>query len=228
MSVSITQYKGDKMKYYTKKVKKINKKRVLFLIIAIFILFILLLYFFDSRVTPSVLQVSEMTVRAKTTEIVNKTSIDLFNEEFKYNDMIIVEKDSQNNINLIRVNTVKLNELTSKLSIECNKQLQQMGDVGVDVPIGWISENSAFYNLGPTIRVKIEPIGNLKATYESKFESAGINQTRHKIYLNLTSTVRIIVPMHSQNIEVECQIPVAETILPGKIPSTAIDFGDKN
>lgn len=226
MSVSITQYKGGKMKYYTKKSKRIKLKKSIFIIIAIIMIFNLLVYFFDSRVFPSVLQISEVTVKAKTTEIINETSIELFDDEFKYNEMIIVEKDSQDNITLIRVNTVKLNELTSKLSLECNKKLVEMGEVGIDVPLGWISQNSAFYHLGPKIKVRVEPIGNMKVSYDSKFESAGINQTRHKIYLNLEATIRIIVPLHSQNIEVTCEIPIAETIIPGKIPSTAIDFGN--
>lgn len=225
MSVSITQYKGGKMKYYTKRSKGIKFKKITFIIIAIIIIFNLIVYFFDSRVFPSVLQISEVTVKAKTTEIINETSIELFDDEFKYNEMIIVEKDSEDNITLIRVNTVKLNELTSKLSLECNRKLVEMGDVGIDVPLGWVSNNSAFYHLGPKIKVKVEPIGNMKVTYDSKFESAGINQTRHKIYLNLEAKIRIIVPLHSQNIEVACEIPIAETILPGKIPSTAIDFG---
>ena len=228
MSVSITQYKGGKMKYYTKKSKRIKLKKSIFIIIAIFIIFNLLVYFFDSRVFPSVLQISEVTVKAKTTEIINETSIELFDDEFKYNEMIIVEKDSQDNITLIRVNTVKLNELTSKLSLECNKKLVEMGEVGIDVPLGWVSQNSAFYQLGPKIKVRVEPIGNMKVSYDSKFESAGINQTRHKIYLNLEATIRIIVPLHSQNIDVTCEIPIAETIIPGKIPSTNIDFGKSN
>jgi len=228
MSVSITQYKGGRMKYYTKRSKGIKVKKSIFIIIAIIIIFNLLVYFFDTRVFPSVLQISEVTIKAKTTEIINETSIELFDDEFKYNEMIIVEKDSQDNITLIRVNTVKLNQLTSKLSLECNKKLAEMGEVGIDVPLGWISQNSAFYHLGPSINVKVEPIGNMNVTYDSKFESAGINQTRHKIYLNLEAKIRIIVPLHSQNIDVECQIPIAETILPGKIPTTAIDFGNSN
>lgn len=228
MSVSITQYKGGRMKYYTKKSKGIKFRKSIFIIIAIIIIFNLLVYFFDSRVFPSVLQISEVTVKAKTTEIINETSIELFDDEFKYNEMIIVEKDSQDNITLIRVNTVKLNELTSKLSLECNKKLVDMGAVGIDVPLGRVSQNSAFYHLGPKIKVRVEPIGSMKVSYDSKFESAGINQTRHKIYLNLEATIRIIVPLHSQNIDVTCEIPIAETIIPGKIPSTAINFGNSN
>lgn len=228
MSVSITQHKGGRMKYYTKKSKGIRFEKSIFIIIAIIIILNLVLYFFDTRILPSILQTSEATVKAKTTEIINETSIKLFNDEFKYNEMIIVEKDLQDNITLIRVNTVKLNELTSKLSLECNKKLIDMGEVGIDVPLGRISENSILYNSGPKIKVRVEPIGSMNVSYDSKFESAGINQTRHKIYLNLEATIRIIVPLNSQNIDLTCEIPIAETIIPGKIPSTAIDFGNVN
>lgn len=138
--------------------------------------------------------------------------------------MIIINRDNEGNINLIQANTMKLNYLASKLSVECNKTLQSMGEVEMKVPLGWISKNSAFYRLGPKINVKIEPIGNMNVTYESKFESAGINQTRHTIYLKVESKIRIAVPFQNKEIDVLCEIPVSETIIVGKIPSTAIDF----
>ena len=75
-----------------------------------------------------------------------------------------------------------------------------------------------FYNMGPKITVKMQQIGNITTSYESEFESAGINQTRHKIYLNMTATMRVIVPFNSKEVEVTCQIPVSDTIIVGKIP----------
>jgi sporulation protein YunB len=174
---------------------------------------------------PSVLLKSKSVVTAKTTETISETSLELFNNEFKYDEMILIDKDETGNINLIRADTIKLNYLSSQLSIKCNEKLQTMGDVGIKVPMGWMTERSVMYNLGPNITVKIKPVGNVNVSYESKFESAGINQTRHKIYLNVDATVKIIVPLHSEEIQVSCEIPVAETIIVGKIPSTAIDLG---
>ena len=144
--------------------------------------------------------------------------MELFDEEFNYDEMIIIDKDNEGNINMIRANTVKLNYLTSRLSIRCNEELQKMGEVGVEVPLGWMTDNSAFYEFGPDLNVKIDPIGNMKVSYESKFESAGINQTRHKIYLNVEARVRMKIPLHSKEQVITCQIPVAETIIVGKTP----------
>ena len=210
------------MKYYRK--KKLPSKLFILIIVAIFIIFNLGIYFFNKIVFPSVLKISETMIKSKTIEKISETSIELFNDEFNYDEMIIINRDNEGNINLIQANTVKLNYLASKLSVECNKTLQSMGEVGMKVPLGWISKNSAFYKLGPKINVKIEPIGIMNVTYESKFESAGINQTRHTIYLKVESKIRIAVPFQNKEINVLCEIPVSETIIVGKIPSTAIDF----
>ena len=71
---------------------------------------------------------------------------------------------------------------------------------------------------------KMRQIGKINTSYESIFESAGINQTRHKIYLNVDMKVRVIVPLKSRDVEVSCQIPVSDTIIVGKIPDTAINM----
>lgn len=215
------------MNYYTKP-KKTEFKPIILVIISIILVFILSIFLYDKRIYPAVLQVAESSIKADTIECISKTSMELFDEEFNYDEMIIIDKDNEGNINMIRANTVKLNYLTSRLSIRCNEELQKMGEVGVEVPLGWMTDNSAFYEFGPDLNVKIDPIGNMKVSYESKFESAGINQTRHKIYLNVEARVRMKIPLHSKEQVVTCQIPVAETIIVGKTPNTAIDLGGGN
>ncbi len=215
------------MNYYTKP-KKMEFKPIILVIISILLIFILSIFLYDKRIYPAVLQVAESSIKADTIECISKTSMELFDEEFNYDEMIIIDKDNEGNINMIRANTVKLNYLTSRLSIRCNEELQKMGEVGVEVPLGWMTDNSAFYEFGPDLNVKIDPIGNMKVSYESKFESAGINQTRHKIYLNVEARVRMKIPLNSKEQVVTCQIPVAETIIVGKTPNTAIDLGGGN
>ncbi|MDU4937444.1 MAG: sporulation protein YunB [Clostridium sp.] len=215
------------MNYYTKP-KKTEFKPIILVIISILLVFILSIFLYDKRIYPAVLQVAESSIKGDTVECISKTSMELFDEEFNYDEMIIIDKDNEGNINMIRANTVKLNYLTSRLSIRCNEELQKMGEVGVEVPLGWMTDNSAFYEFGPDLNVKIDPIGNMKVSYESKFESAGINQTRHKIYLNVEARVRMKIPLHSKEQVVTCQIPVAETIIVGKTPNTAIDLGGGN
>lgn len=211
------------MKYYVKPKKK-RIKPMFLVIIAILIIFNIILYMFDKKVFPYVIQKSETMVKSKAVDTISEVSMKVFTTEFKYDDVIKIDKDSEGNINLIRADTIKLNKLSSEIALECNDELKKIGDIGVDVPIGWITERSVLYNMGPEINIKIQPIGNINIDYDSKFESAGINQTRHKIYLKVKAMVRVVVPLHSQDVEVDCDIPVAETIVVGKIPETALDF----
>lgn len=205
------------MEYYTRR----KNKKYLPLLIFIIVIIILLntaLVFFDKRVMPSVIEISEIMAKTQTLNIINEASMNILNKEFKYNEMIKIDKDNNGKIILVQSDTGKLNYIASKISNECNKSLADMSNNKIKVPLGWITEKSLFYNLGPDISIEVEPIGNVVVTYESKFESAGINQTRHKIYLNVNGKVRIKLPIKSEEIDVSTQIPVCDTIIVGEVP----------
>lgn len=215
------------MKYYTKKTKmrfKLKHPKLILVIIAICVLFNSILYFFDKNILPAVLTIGEEQLKREATEIINETALDIYSNQFDYSDMIISEKDNDGNITMLRADTVKLNYLASKLILASNDKLGELQEVGLNVPLGYMTKNLVFYNLGPKINIKMTQVGNITSNYESVFESAGINQTRHKIYLNVNMKMKIVVPLNTKDVEIACQIPVAETIIVGKIPNTAIEL----
>ncbi|WP_294375180.1 sporulation protein YunB [uncultured Clostridium sp.] len=208
------------MEYYTKR-KNYRFIKVILLIIIIFVIFNIFIVFFDKRVLPSILEISNIMAKNQALNIINEKSIEILNEDFKYDEMIRIQRDNEGNINLIQADNVKLNYIAAKLSNECNKEFENMKDVKISVPLGWSSNRSIFYRIGPNINMYIEPIGNIETSYESKFESAGINQTRHKIYLNITAQIRMKMPIANQETTVTTQVPVSDTIIVGKIPNMA-------
>lgn len=209
------------MQYYTKR-KNHKYISVIVFIIFIIVIFDILIVFFDKRVMPQVTEIAIMMAKTQTLNIINEKSVTILSQDFKYDEMVKIEKDNQGNIILMQADTAKLNYIASKLSTECNAELSNMKNSEIKVPLGWMSDKSAFYSLGPKITVQIEPIGNIVTSYESKFESAGINQTRHKIYLNVDAKIKLKLPLKDQNTEVETQVPVSDTIIVGKIPNTTI------
>ena len=130
-----------------------------------------MLNLFDNKVFPYVLENCKIKTKSKTAQIVDETSLDLFKEKFKYNDVIIIEKDEQNNITMIKTNTLLLNNFTTEFVEICNEKLYDMGNIGINVPLGWASENSVLYELGPEINIKLEPVGNLSVEYGSDRKS---------------------------------------------------------
>lgn len=213
------------MEYYT---KRKNHKYILLIlvIIVIFVIFNAMVAFFDNKVMPSIIEIGKVMAKSQTLDIINDKSISILSDEFKYDEMIKVQKDKDGNIILIQADTIKLNYIAAQLATECNKELRDMNNSNIKVPLGWMTDKSVFYNVGPKINVEMEPIGNITTSYESKFESAGINQTRHKIYLNVTAKMRMKFPLQNQDLDVTTQIPVSDTIIVGKIPNTTLGLGD--
>lgn len=209
------------MEYYTRRNNRKYLPLILFIIIIILILNTILI-FFDKKIMPSVIEISEIMAKNQTLNIINETSMKILDEEFQYNEIMNIEKDDNGRIILVQADTAKLNYIASKFSNECNKSLVDMSNTKIKVPIGWLTEKSLFYNLGPKISMEVEPIGNVVVTYESKFESAGINQTRHKIYLNVNGKIKMKLPFKSDEIDIEVQVPVSDTIIVGEVPEMAI------
>ncbi|OPJ55496.1 sporulation protein YunB [Clostridium chromiireducens] len=211
------------MQYYT---RRKNHKYISFLVILIFIIVVLniIIVFFDKRVMPAITEMAGIMAKSQTLNIINEKSVEILSKEFDYDQMIKIQKNNEGNIILVQADTIKLNYLAAKLSTECNKELSDMKNSEVKVPLGWLSDKSIFYNLGPKIAIGIEPMGNMSTSYESKFESAGINQTRHKIYLNVNAKIRLKLPMRNQDIEVTTQVPVSDTIIVGKTPNNTLGF----
>ena len=191
-------------------------------IISLSILFTTFIYYFDKVIAPTVLLVADAEMRAKAMDIINKNIGEIYGEGFVYEELMDVNKDELGKINLISADTMKLNELATKVAIQAQKDIEEVGSVGVKVPIGYALKNNILAYLGPTITVKMEPIGRIKTSYESLFESAGINQTRHKIYINLETNLKIVLPLQSREVEVKHQIPIADNIILGEVPRTSI------
>ncbi|MGV8980361.1 sporulation protein YunB [Clostridium sp.] len=198
------------------------RNRVLLIITIIMMNFTIFIYIFDRTVMPTVMAVADAEMRAKATEIVNRAIINEYSKQFNYDEIIRVDKDLEGNIVMLKADTLKMNKIACDVALESQKELMKLGEIGIKFPIGYITRNNILSYYGPRITVKMQPIGLVETKYSSEFESAGINQTRHKIYVKVKTTVRVIIPLKSNDIEVANEIPIAETIIVGKTPNTAI------
>lgn len=205
-----------------KKRKSLKKAKIRFLIIIICTLIIFIFYSINKNLSPAIIAVADSELRARTLDIINTNIQTIYDEEFKDIDLVSVEKDSNDKIVMVKADTVRLNTLATKISLKGQDELEKMGKVGFKIPLGYVSKVSILSYLGPDIIVRMRPIGRVEVSYESVFESAGINQTRLKIYMNVKSTMQIILPFESRDLEVVNNVPVCETIIVGEIPRTIL------
>lgn len=207
-------------------INKRNKAKSIFVIIIFIILIVFntAIYALDKLITPTVIAVADAEMRVRTLQIINQIILDEFTREFNYDEIVKIEKDDSGNITMIRADTLKLNNIACNVAIKSQKELNRLGIIGIKIPFGYIFRNNILAYIGPNVTIKMQPIGGIETNYISQFEGAGINQTRHKIYIELKTNIRVIIPFRSNDIEVKNEIPIAETIIVGKIPDTAINL----
>lgn len=208
--------------------KKKLRIRILIIFTFILIIFNVLLYILNKVVTPTVLAAGDIEIREKVISIINQVLISNYSNGFNYDDIIKVEKDDSGNISLIRANTLKMNKIACDVSLDVQNNIKNMGELGIKLPVSYIFKNNLISYFGPKVTIKMEPIGNIETKYNSVFESAGINQTKLSIYVDVRTKVRIIIPTDYNDIEVKNEIPISETVIVGKVPNSAFQLDLKD
>lgn len=206
-----------------------NKKvKVIALIAAVILIFNIFLYVFNKVATPAIISIADVEMRAKVTETINTIVINKFSSNDDYKNLVDIQKDSDGNIVLLSADTMKMNKIAGEIASQAQKQLNDMGTIGIKIPLAYILNNNLLAYYGPSITVKMRPLGYIETSYTSDFQSAGINQTRLKIYINVVTDMRLTIPLKSSDSKVKNEVPISETIVVGKIPQTAISMDLQN
>ncbi|WP_291573607.1 sporulation protein YunB [Clostridium sp. UBA4548] len=204
--------------------KAITKLKLLIIVFFLISLSFTAIYALDSVIMPTVMVTCDAEMKAKATEIINKAIFEEYSNNFNYGEIINVEKDGEGNISMIRTDTLKMNKIATGVALNAQEEIRRIGEVGIRLPFGYLAKNNILAYYGPKVTVRMQPIGHIETKYISKFETAGINQTRHKIYLEAKTKIKVIIPMASSDMEIVNQVPIAETIIVGKVPQTSLQM----
>ena len=96
--------------------------------------------------------------------------------------------------------------------------MQENGEQTVRIPTGNLIGGSFFVGRGPYLPFKIHSSGSVITTLENAFSDAGINQTCHRIYLNMTLSMTVLLPSERCHVELQTAFLVCETVLVGEVP----------
>jgi sporulation protein YunB len=94
-----------------------------------------------------------------------------------------------------------------------------MGEEVFPIPLGQLTGLDFLASWGPGIPVRMIPLGGLTTTPVASFESAGINQTWHRVLLDIQVVMRVAVPLVSEDILVSTQVPILEEVFIGTVPT---------
>ena len=80
------------------------------------------------------------------------------------------------------------------------------------------------------IKIVVLSIGNVETDLRSEFIAQGINQTLHRVYLQLKCEVKILTPFNIITQSIDNQVLLLENVIVGHVPNTYynLDGIDKN
>lgn len=202
--------------WYWKKNRR--KLRVQITLAVSFLVFVVFIFLAESKLRHSVLEISEYKTKSIINNAVSNAVNESFPESINYEDIVIINRDEYNRVKSIQTDIVRLNRIFANLSLDIQENLSELKDQRISIPLGVIFGNSLFSAEGPRIKVKVIPSGSVETDFKSEFTSAGINQTRHRIYLEVKTKVGIVIPFTKKDTEIVTCIPVAETVIIGDVP----------
>jgi len=178
----------------------------------------------ETHLKPTVLAIAETKATLLATESINNVISDSNNLSIDPHQLVNVTLDSRGRVVLIQPNTMVFNKIAADMTIKVQNVLKDMGEEEISIPIGQIFGSQMLASMGPKIRVNVIPIGTVQVKVIDKFEQAGINQTRHMVYLMATTQIRIVVPLVSKSVSVNTQVPIAEYVVVGEVPNTYVQI----
>jgi len=164
------------------------------------------------------MEFSEYKTKSIINNVVSNAVNDNFPDSINYEDIIIVNRDANNRVSSIQTDIVRLNRIFANLSLDIQENLSELKNQRISIPLGVVFGNSVLSAEGPNISVKVIPSGSVETDFKSEFTGAGINQTRHRIYLEVKTKVGIVIPFTKKDTEIITCIPVAETVIIGDVP----------
>lgn len=175
---------------------------------------------------PAALSLAQSRARVLATDALNDAIAAIMDQNITYDDLMQVVYDSGGKVAMIQANTMRMNELGSRIVLEAQRNLEALSAQVIHVPLGAATRISILEGAGPQIAVRMLPVGSVSTEFKTEFQSAGINQTRHKIYLEAMTRIDLIVPNGAQSIAVNSQISVAESIIIGSVPESYVSVED--
>ena len=170
---------------------------------------------FDKLCEEKAMSIATIISNNKATEVM---------AEHTYDELFTIEKDNNGNITMIKSNVIPINEIISDVAVRIQEELEKRENDIIQIPLGSVTGFKLLAGSGPNINIKIVPAGSVKTDLRSEFVAQGINQTLHRIYLQVDCQVTIVTPYDEISKEISNQVLLIENVIIGNIPSTYLNI----
>lgn len=171
---------------------------------------------FRSLVTELAVSTAQDAVILSVNSIVKDIMLD---GGFDAEGLVVLERSADGSVSAVKTNVAAVNTLAAQVLERAVAQTAEKS-ITVGIPLGNLLGSTLLSGKGPKIPVQLVMLSSSAAGFRSELTSAGINQTRHQILLELDVAVSVLMPWRTVGTQVETEILVSETVIVGKVPES--------
>ncbi len=143
-------------------------------------------------------------------------------EKYRYSDLVDIKTDSSGNVGMIITDSYAVNKLAATAVTKAYAYLSEKIEKGVEVPLGAFTGIRLISGFGAKVRMKVISVASVKCDFVSEFAQAGINQTRHSLYLNINCVVNVVTKTKTKTINDKITVLVFDNLIVGKVPNVVV------
>ncbi len=184
------------------------------------VLLMVFLVVLEWRIKPVVSGFAEVNAKSLATQVINQSIAEVLDEtEITCEDLETIHYSDNNRITSINSNTICVNKLKSAVTLRIQKNLADVKNREIHIPIGNILGGELMQGRGFAVPVNITMSGNIHTDFESTFEEGGINQTVHKLSVSVSAEISVRLPTGCTKTNVTTGMLIGETVIVGEVPS---------
>lgn len=191
---------------------------------SIFLLLVIILalfLFFRGKYRLVIRDLAETQVKNTTSDLTNDAiAKQIAAGNIQYDRIVYFEKNLDGRITALKTNMTEINRLKTDVLNIINDEILALDTSDIGVPIGSLFLPEFLSGKGPVIPVHILSIRNSDASFESSFSQAGINQTLHKLIMEVSVDIAVLVLGQTSSFCITSEVVVAETVIVGDVPNT--------
>ena len=181
---------------------------------------------FRGKYRPVIRSLAETQVKNATSDLTNDAiAKQIAAGNIAYDRIVYFEKDLNGRITALKTNIGEINRLKTDILNIINDEILALDTSDIGIPLGSLILPEFFSGKGPVIPVRILSIRNSDAVFASDFSQAGINQTLHRLNMQVCIDVAVLVLGQASSFTVNSEVVVAETVIVGEVPDTFLQTG---
>ena len=179
----------------------------------------------EARLRPVLEEMARTQVVNQMTGVVEHAAQEALSQQrVEDRALVSIERNADGAITALTTDMSSLNSMRTQIVTEVLRALEEVDVSNVQIPLGSLLDSELIWARGPAIRARAMTVGTISAEFESDFTAAGVNQTLHRIWLELSVPLTVMLPGGEVQAELNSRLCVAETVIVGSVPSTYLQM----